>query len=256
MRESFEASVVRKAAMPNAWMNEVAQLDCGAPLVDEAQLAKVASLFDEAAQAATASALSSSCEAFSPWTSSELASTENPSTEGSAKTVVMGAAFDVSPKMLWMLLVNSDAVRRQSLRGPGALLVHGLGDASALGNVSVVPLLPPVLPDEPPEPVVLPPPLVFPDPEPVVLPPPLLPDPDVLPEPEPVVLPPPLLLPEPEPVLLPVPDPDVFPPPPPPVVSPPNWPVHPTAIRQTGAARKRDQRSIGPPGGQKKTEVG
>src|SRR5947208_12772316 len=148
-------------------MNEVAQLEAGAPLVDDAELAKEASLFDEAAQAAIASALSSSCEAFSPWTSSEFASTENPSTDGSLKTVEIGAALDVSPKMLRMLAANSDAVSRQSLRGPGALLVHALGAASVLGRFSEE-VLPPVL-VPPPAPGL--PPVAGPLPAPPVPPP-------------------------------------------------------------------------------------
>src|SRR5262249_5188850 len=100
MRESLEESVVRKAALPNAVMNEVAQLDAGAPEVLDAQLANDDSLPAEAAQAAIASALSSSCEAFRSCTSSELASTENPSVAGSLNTVATGAAFEVSLKML------------------------------------------------------------------------------------------------------------------------------------------------------------
>ena len=64
-RASLVASVVRKATRPNAWMNEVAQVDAGAVVV-AAQEANCASLPAVAAQAATASALSSSWEAFSP----------------------------------------------------------------------------------------------------------------------------------------------------------------------------------------------
>src|SRR5438477_10228597 len=103
MRESLEASVVRKAALPKAWMKDVAQLDWGEPEVLEAQLANCDSLPAEAAQAAIASALSSSCEAFRSCTSSELASTENPSVAGSLNTVASGAALEVSPKMERML---------------------------------------------------------------------------------------------------------------------------------------------------------
>ena len=108
-------------------MNDVAQVGAGAPVVVAAQLANCASLPAEAAQAAIASALSSSCEAFRSCTSSALASTEKPSTVGSLNTVATGAASAVSPKMVWMLAANSGAVSRQSLRGPGALLVHGSG---------------------------------------------------------------------------------------------------------------------------------
>src|SRR5437763_15854850 len=99
-RASLVASVVRNAARPNAWMNEVAQDDAGAPVLVDAQLAKDASLPADAAQAVIASALSSSCEALSPCTSKLLASIENPSTAVSLNTVPTGAALDVSPKML------------------------------------------------------------------------------------------------------------------------------------------------------------
>src|SRR5215831_19701059 len=114
MRASLEASVVRNAALPNAWMKDVAQLDAGAPEVLEAQLANWASLPADAAQAAIASALSSSCEAFRSCTSSELASTEKPSVVGSLNTVATGAALAVSPKIEWMLAANSGAESRQS----------------------------------------------------------------------------------------------------------------------------------------------
>jgi len=50
--------------------------------------------------------------------------------------VEIGAALDVSPKMLRIDAANSDAVSRQSLRGPGALLVQALGAASVLGRGS------------------------------------------------------------------------------------------------------------------------
>lgn len=99
-RASPVASVVRKATRPKAWMNEVAQLDAGAPVDVEAQLANCASLPADAAQAAIASALSSSCEALRSCTSRLLASIEKPSTDVSLKTVATGAAFAVSPKML------------------------------------------------------------------------------------------------------------------------------------------------------------
>src|SRR5579864_4210026 len=138
MRGSLAASVVRNAIRPNAWMKEVAHVELGAPLVCVAQLANADNLFAVPAHAAIASALSSSCEAFRSWTRSALASIEKPSTDGSLKTVGIGAAFAVSLKMLRMLAAYSAADRRQSFRGPGAPLVHGLGAANAVGSVSVV----------------------------------------------------------------------------------------------------------------------
>ena len=89
--------------------------------------ANIVSLFADAAQAAIASALSCSCEAFSSWTSSALASIENPRLVGSLNTVATGAALAVSLKMPRMLAANSGPLSRQSLRGPGALLVHSVG---------------------------------------------------------------------------------------------------------------------------------
>ena len=100
MRASLLASVVRNAARPNAWMNEVAHEEAGAPVDVAAQLANCASLPADAAQAAIASALSSSCEAFRSCTRRALASTENPSTAGSLNTVATGAALAVSPKIV------------------------------------------------------------------------------------------------------------------------------------------------------------
>ena len=64
-----------------------------------------------------------------------MASIEKPSTAVSLNTVATGAALAVSPKMLWMLAANSGAESRQTLRGPGALLVHESGSASALGRI-------------------------------------------------------------------------------------------------------------------------
>src|SRR5580704_6141518 len=92
-RASPLASVVRNATRPNAWMNEVAQLDAGAPVEVAAQEANCASLPADAAQAAIASALSSSWEALRSWTSRLLASIEKPSTAVSLNTVATGAAL-------------------------------------------------------------------------------------------------------------------------------------------------------------------
>src|SRR6185436_9219459 len=62
---------------------------------------------------------------------------------GSLNTVAIGAAFDVSLKIARMLAANCGPVSRHSLRGPGALLVHGKGsDSACLGGVTVGP--PPV----------------------------------------------------------------------------------------------------------------
>src|SRR5665213_580112 len=150
-------------------MNCVAQVDVGAVVV-AAQLANWASWPAEAAQAATASALSSNWEALRPWTSREFASIEKPRAVGSLNTVATGALPAASLKMLWMLAVNSGALRRQTLRGPGALLVQGSGGLSALGGAMTVG--PASGSPEPPSgPVELEPP------PPVELPPPELPEP-------------------------------------------------------------------------------
>jgi hypothetical protein len=63
--------------------------------------------------------------------------------------VEMGAAFDVSVKMLRMLAVSSAAVRRQSLRGPGALLVHLSGAARVVASARDAPLPPVPVPAAP-----------------------------------------------------------------------------------------------------------
>ena len=144
------------------------------------QLPNIVSLLAEAAQAAIASALSCSCEAFSSCTSSALASIENPRLLGSLNTVAIGAAAAVSLKMARMLAVSAGALRRQSLRGPGALLLHAIGGVSAcLGGVTVGPA--------PPVPVGLEP--AVPDPAPAVpLPDPAVPEPlPAVPEPLPAV---------------------------------------------------------------------
>src|SRR5678815_167521 len=138
MRASDAASVVRKVRRPNAWMNFVPQAESSVE-----QLPNICSLLADAAQAAIASALSCSCDAFSSWTSSAFASMAKPRLVGSLNTVAIGAAFDVSLKIARMLAANCGPVSRHSLRGPGALLVHGKGsDSACLGGVTVGP--PPV----------------------------------------------------------------------------------------------------------------
>src|SRR5262245_16008628 len=178
-RASDAASVVRKARRPNAWTNFAPQV---ASSVE--QLPNIISLFAEAAQAATASALSCSCEAFSSCTSRALASIENPRLVGSLNTVAIGAAAAVSLKMARMLAANAGPLRRQSLRGPGALLVHAIGGVRAcLGGVTVGPVPPvPVVCPEPPVPVVCPEPAA-PDPVSPAVPLPL----PAVPEPLPAV---------------------------------------------------------------------
>src|SRR6478609_2447631 len=115
-RVSDAASVVRNARRPKAWMNFVPHVESSVE-----QLPNIWSLFADEAQAATASALSCSCDAFSSCTSSALASIAKPRFVGSLNTVAIGAALDVSLKIVRMLAVNSGPLRRHSLRGPGAL---------------------------------------------------------------------------------------------------------------------------------------
>src|ERR1700690_579934 len=95
------------------------------------QEAKADSLPLVAAQLAIASALSMSCDAFSPWTSRALASSENPSAVGSLNTVATGAVW--SSKMLRMLAANSVALRRRIRRGPGVPLWHALAVGMLVG---------------------------------------------------------------------------------------------------------------------------
>src|SRR5262245_47720400 len=150
MRASDAASVVRKARRPKPWMNFVPQVESSVE-----QLPNIVSLLADAAQAAIASALSCSCEAFSSCTSNACASMANPRLVGSLNTVAIGAAFAVSLKMARMLAVNWGPVSRQSLRGPGALLVQASGVASAFfgGVTTGPPPVPAVLPPSPAMPV-------------------------------------------------------------------------------------------------------